>query len=81
MPLEFLIRNTSFFIQLTEWSNIVYRPIQYYERCFIFSCRFKIHQPFESDQIHIKKAWLRRTLQEESNWIVDIIKCYTRITE
>ncbi|XP_047361017.1 uncharacterized protein LOC124953536 [Vespa velutina] len=41
----------------------------------------KIRQPFESDQIRTKKVSLRRTLQEEYNWIVDIIKCYTRITK
>ncbi|XP_047361025.1 uncharacterized protein LOC124953543 [Vespa velutina] len=42
---------------------------------------WKIHRPFKNDKKHIENDWCNTTSLEEWNWIIDIIKCYTRITE
>ncbi|XP_035737960.1 uncharacterized protein LOC118448605 [Vespa mandarinia] len=41
----------------------------------------KIRQPFKKDQKYIKSSWYYRTSREEYDWIVDIIKRYTKAIE
>ncbi|KAL2714434.1 LOW QUALITY PROTEIN: hypothetical protein V1478_015619 [Vespula squamosa] len=42
---------------------------------------WKIRRPFKNDKNHIENDWCDTTPQEEWDWMIDIIKCYTRITE
>ncbi|KAI4484004.1 hypothetical protein M0804_007460 [Polistes exclamans] len=45
-----------------------------------YHCSFKIRQPF-AKQMNIEKNWGNKTNQEESEWIINIIKKYTRVTK
>ncbi|KAF7388756.1 hypothetical protein HZH68_012698 [Vespula germanica] len=42
---------------------------------------WKIRRPFKNDRKHVENDRSDTTLQEEWDWMIDIIKCYTRITE
>lgn len=44
-------------------------------------CRWKIRRPFKKDKKHVENDQCNTTLQKEWDWMIDIIKCYTRITE
>ncbi|KAI4484011.1 hypothetical protein M0804_007467 [Polistes exclamans] len=41
----------------------------------------KVRRPFENNQMHVRNAWCCRTPQQEREWLIDIIKCYNRVTE
>nr|KAF7411040.1 hypothetical protein H0235_013647 [Vespula pensylvanica] len=43
--------------------------------------KWKIRRPFKNDKRHVENDRSDTTLQEEWDWMIDIIKCYTRITE
>ncbi|KAI4484005.1 hypothetical protein M0804_007461 [Polistes exclamans] len=42
---------------------------------------WKMQQPFKNDQRHIENNWCSGTIEEEWNWMIDLIQCYTRVTE
>ncbi|XP_046829493.1 uncharacterized protein LOC124428947 [Vespa crabro] len=42
---------------------------------------WKIRRAFKTDEGHTRNTWLKVTPQEECNWMIDIIKFYTRITK
>ncbi|KAI4487803.1 hypothetical protein M0802_011818 [Mischocyttarus mexicanus] len=40
---------------------------------------WKMQQPFKNDQRRIENEWCSGAIQDEWNWMIDLIQCYTRM--